>query len=377
VLRLSGPSIFIADASVSDGSIALLYRNTAGTLLLAYSGRAGSGVVPLCDEARVAAARAYADAHRLGTIFQVPEQPLPALRSPAKERIESREISFSTYGARSGAFGTLLAHSARRRRGLVVYFHGGPSRSELDGAAGLPSAQLALTESDFLSVEYSGSSAGGPTLATALARRGPAALEEDAHAIARWVKAAGYRRIHVIGASFGSVPALAMLAQRQPGLASVSLVTPLLAYGSAEQVEARRDPHPGEWMKWRLEFDHRSFGGSVGDRRLATWLRLRSGALRDPRVRFYLAAKDPLVSPCDLPGSVPAERVAVFNATHQSISALPEFWARLAKDIAGSGATHHGLSRNMTHVSGTPARNSKLLQRCMSGGRDAAGKQRG
>ena len=111
----------------------------------------------------------------------------------------------------SAAMPGLLTRRERQASCLLVYYHGGPDASIKDVGFEHYKRLAARTECDTLALAYSGSAGAGPQLSRQLRLGGFAALQADARAVQNWIAIRPqYRRVAVVGVSFGAAPALAL-----------------------------------------------------------------------------------------------------------------------------------------------------------------------
>lgn len=141
--------------------------------------------------------------------------------------------------ARGGAAmpGLLTRNERQTRSCLVVYYHGGPDLSIKDSGFGHYKELATGTECDTLALAYSGSAGAGPQLSRQLKLGGFAALEADARAVQDWVaRHQQYKRVSVVGVSFGAAPALALKMSFGPR-ADAYLVGPVVSLSIIRNLE--------------------------------------------------------------------------------------------------------------------------------------------
>lgn len=336
---------FLRDVSLSGNSIAILYSGMNGEVGLGWAKADTVGHAPFCDLQDIAAARATAGSQRAQGTPSKGDRAAPArfagpVSDPSGRSMEI--VDLQSQGAPSQAFGMLFSAPASRQGDLLVFFHGGPGFSALDGDPAFAARKLAMPQLDFLAVEYSGSAAGGPALLNDLARHGPAAIERDVHALQQWLQRSGYRRVHLIGTSFGSVPLLASLDSRLP-VCTATLIAPLLRYRSPDQISRSARGFGAPQTYWRTAFDRSALGGEKGIARLDTWLRAHIPAALDPRVSLFFADGDPLSVRSDLPSKDPAARkIRVLPGTHQSILGSEVLWASIRAEVSKPCGARNG-----------------------------------
>ncbi len=308
----------VRDLSISGSSIAILFEDAVGNVSVAVQHRGQISTNLVCDSSR---------AHRTNV---APTPGMPADQVTARETLQGRsmaEIDLAEEGTGSRAMGLLFRRDVGSRD-LVVYFHGGPGASSLDEGVTGAFRALALPEADFLLVEYSGSAARGVELVNALRESGPRAIEADAAALGSWLQRQPYRRIHLVGSSFGSVPALAVLANFRNRLCTTSLIAPLLRYQTPDQLRRPGNQADARAAAARALFEYSAMGEGRQIAALSEWLNRRVGLLARPNVHVFFASHDNLSMAEFLPPRFHGggARHTVIAGTHRSIIRSPELY---------------------------------------------------
>ncbi|OGN45120.1 MAG: hypothetical protein A2623_10615 [Caulobacterales bacterium RIFCSPHIGHO2_01_FULL_70_19] len=246
----------------------------------------------------------------------------PAAPEPAWD-VESlqtggRRIAFNHF--RSGA----------TSRGLVVYFHGGPSGSLRDSGYLATVRNYAGMGYDVLAVDGLGSRDSGPRAMEDLRTRGLEAVRDDARAVAAHVRqvSPASQRIIIHGESFGAVQALATSALLKP--ASLVLVVPWLNHrppgdilDDAAQVRSQ--------IRWETAvFGPRDAPSSVAFREDLSSLTRARPLGRSALVIF--AEGDRVSRPDDI-ALGDAEVVVLRGASHALVMSMRPTWKHIADHI--------------------------------------------
>lgn len=317
--------LLLLDASYSAGALVLLTTSGSGDRKLFRLGSGGVSEQPLC------AARATPLPPRVRPDILPMERtntgPQPAIRAFAIDRA-GREVM-------APGRPILLRYSigAVAERDAILYFHGGPGKTARDPADAEPRRLLAPGR-DVISVDYTGSQGGGLDLTRRLAWIGIPAIEEDLDATVRWLRRQRYRRVFVVGVSFGGVPAMVAASRYPDFFSSIFFVTPLLRYRHPQEWAAVGTSMRGPVMPdTQLARDHAYYGGPAGRIRFAAQLQaLVAGARLGQAHHFYFGAADPVSKPEDLPrgGGSP---VHVRAGGHAWAIADPVVWEDVLRHI--------------------------------------------
>jgi dienelactone hydrolase len=297
----------ILDASRSGDHLALLLVDANGDRRIALIGPRGLWTRTLCGQNR---------------FVEVPARPATDHRV--------RAFALDEAGREADAPGRPIAVLHRKGAAaadLVVYFHGGFGGSEADDFFTRTIDRLLTADRDVVSLEYSGSQGGGLALTRRLAERGMRAIEEDVAALIRWLDRQHYRRVFVLGASLGGVPAL-VAARHRGRFAAIFFVAPLL-----------RQRDPGEWVQstpipadpeTHLASELAYLGGPEGRRRFGEDLAALLAAVRlRASDRFYFAGRDRVSQPEDLPAGSPASSMILAGVHHPMIFTSSEMWENI------------------------------------------------
>lgn len=294
----------ILDASRSGDHLALLLADANGDRRIALIGPRGLSMRTLCGQNR---------------FVEVPARPATDHRL--------RAFALDEAGREADAPGrpiAVLHQKGAAAADLVVYFHGGFGGSEADDFFTRTIDRLLTADRDVVSLEYSGSQGGGLALTRRLAERGVRAIDEDVAALIRWLDRQHYRRVFVLGTSFGSVAALAA-ARHRARFQAIFFVVPLL-----------RQRDPGEWTQsspfpampdTQLAFELAYLGGPEGRRRFGEDLAALVAAVRlRASDRFYFGGRDRVSRPEDLPAGSPASSMILAGVHHGLIFTSSEMW---------------------------------------------------
>jgi hypothetical protein len=357
LLRSLPRPYLLRDISVSGDSAALLYGDLNGEAAIALLRNGRAEKVTVCDFQQIRAANQAIDRGGPNPNFEVvdflrdranTEGPVD---DPAGRRVE--EIDFHRLDPATHAFGTLFAPRRNPGRRLVVYFHGGPAQSAIQGDITETLRRLDLLDADLMVFEYSGSAARDAALFRALPEHGPSAIDRDIAAFARWAEGRGYRQLHLIGASFGSLPVMSVLAAPRVSICSASLVAPALEWQDSTALAARRGGDRRGFMATRDAFARAAFGGEAGVDRLNAWLAQRRGSLGRPGVHLYFASQDILSARSQLPPEANRDdRVTVLNGSHVSVQQNPMVWSAIRRDIVAGcpGRVERHDLRSLPHI---------------------------
>ena len=317
--RRARAGALVLDASLSGDTLfvlALLGRNDRRIYRI---GARGVSERPLCTR--------FASEGRPGRVAG----PLPLANADTAFRPSLRAVAIDDAGRETVGAGRpiLMVHQigARPAPEAVIYFHGGPPASRVDDYKSDMVERLIEPGRDMISAEYSGTIGGGAALTRRLAARGMAAIVEDVDAIARWLERRGYRRVYVIGQSFGGVPTLVAVARHRRLFAAAFFIAPLL-----------RVQNPEEWARTgsglqataadTQRASERSWYGSDDNRaRFAAALQalIADGGL-SAADRFYFGGRDALSLPAHLPAGVPSARYVNPRLFHADIAADEAVW---------------------------------------------------
>ncbi|WP_428150926.1 alpha/beta fold hydrolase [Brevundimonas sp.] len=257
----------------------------------------------------------------------------PAPRAPALAwQIENLE-----------AAGRLIAanhfSSEAGSRGLVVYFHGGPSGSLRDRGYLATVRNYANMGYDVLAVDGLGSRDSGPRAMEDLRSRGLGAVWDDARAVAARVRqlSPGPRRIIIHGESFGAAQAIATGALLKP--ASLVLVVPWLNHRHPRDILVN-----AAQIRSQLSWETAVFGPRDAPSSVAFREGLSSLSRENPlgRSALVIFAEGDLVSrPEDIAGG-DAEVMVLSGASHSLVMSSRSTWKHIADHIERpSGPDRH------------------------------------
>lgn len=319
----------ILDASASGATLVVLTRSGRAARQLHLVSEQGLASTTLCARVRPGPVRqaGAAAANEGGTGDAIPA---------------SRIFALGPDGAESARPGNpvLMVHSvgptSPAGRDALVYFHGGPGSSLLDWPARNPVARMLSTERDVIEVEYAGSQGGGLALSRRLAEGGVEALEQDVDALARWLGQQRYRRVFVIGTSFGGVPAMVAVSRHRDLFEKAFFIAPALRWREPEEWTGRRGLASINPVTQRA-YEHAFFGGEAGRRRFAADLRalVARAPLRGSDL-FFFGELDPNSGEGDLPPGTQS-RVRVFpRANHEFVDSQAALWDDIRSAVASA-----------------------------------------
>ncbi len=313
--KIANGPIFIRDVGVSGVSIGALMSDFDGRVWVAASTNGEFRASLLCPDPKVA----------VDGTGRLDSEPGPV---PAKV---SEVILDPSSG--SAAAAVLVQKNARPSKTLLMYFHGGPGFSAIDDELYYIPRLLRNADVDVAIVEYSGTPTADKALLESLRLDGGEALERDGKAIMGFVERAGYKRVHLVGSSFGSLPVFGALRAGTPSLCSVTLAAPLMRDRRSRDLVAL-----GLFMKpgaiyWH-DRTHRSLVGSPEKfRDLSNWIIDRKQLLAGVDASIFLAAKDPLSQAGDLPQGYPRNLVRLIETTHAAMLVNPDFQRHLRQAV--------------------------------------------
>jgi len=287
----------ILDASRSDDAVAVLLVDSNGDRRIALIRPQGVSMRSLCGRNRFVQ---------------------PSARPATDHRV--RSFALNEEGREENAPGRpiVMLHQKGAAAGdAVVYFHGGPGGTMADGFFTASVIDRLLTsDRDIIAVEYSGSQGGGLALTRRLADHGLRAIEEDVETLVRWLNRRNYRRVFVVGTSFGGVPALAAARDRER-FDAIFFIAPLLRLREPEDW-VQSTPIPA-MPATHLAFELAYFGGIDGRRRFAGDLAaLLATAQLQASDRFYFGARDRVSRDEDLPVGSPASHLTLAGTHHSN-----------------------------------------------------------
>lgn len=316
--RLHGESRIVLDASLSGDTLVALTLSGRGNRAIVRISPAGLSERPICTDVTV-------------TDFRPRTRPLPLVSEDTGHRPLFRAFSVDVDGRevmRPGRPVLALHRATDDRPGdIILYFHGGPGVSGASSDFRLSQLGALLKSGrDVVAVEYSGSVGGGDALTLRLGERGIAALEEDIDSIVRWIGRRGYRRVFIVGSSFGGVPALVALDRHRSRFSAAFLFAPMLRLPEPE-AHADRGRFDSVAADTQLSYERALLGGADGRERFKA--QLAAIVKRDPlraTDHVYFAERDPVSRPSDLPPGTAAAHEVIPRTNHAVIFAVPEAW---------------------------------------------------
>lgn len=248
---------------------------------------------------------------------------------PAETPVVRTEIRFAQVvdPADPGPFAQLYRPLNADGR-LIVHFHGGPTATLAENTVPQEVSTFAPRGISVLNVEYSGMLGGGLSLSRRLPQLGVRALRQDVAMVTRWVRRSGFRRVYLLGDSFGGAAGVIAAVEYPDDYAHIFLRAPFLALRDPEQSVRRgeflsRDARPNS----QLEFEQMVYGGARGRLRLGADLQTYVRRLQPtPRISFYFGGIDPVSAVTDLPPSFAGDRsvMIVPRTAHETIAADQE-----------------------------------------------------
>jgi len=299
----------ILDASYSAGALAVLTMSGRGDRRLFRLGPTGISEQPIC-----AAPASVASRPGILPLEGANGSYLPVIRA----------FTLDELGGETMVAGRpiLLHHSLTPggARDAVVYFHGGPGSTALNSSTEV--RRILAPGRDVIAVEYSGSQGGGIELTRRLAHQGIRAIEADVDALAGWLQRQNYRRVFLLGASFGGVPAMVAVSRHPDIFSATFFVAPLLRYRTPEEwVSVGTSGYGAVMADTQLARDYAYYGGPAGQRRFAAQLHaLVANARLTATQHFYFGADDPVSKQDDLPRDATSPRRVVPGGHPQVLS---------------------------------------------------------
>lgn len=291
----------IIDVDFSNEKYAILIESLDSTSRVLSGGLESLSETKICGEDHI---RAF------GLLpFESPYQSVAIGSIPRLDTNGERDISY-----------VFLEGDGSEPQTATVEFHGGPLASNFSPRLNKPSSLAKYACSDVFLIDGSASAGAGMENAGALAKYGIPATISEIEAIREFLRKRGYDEIHIIGNSFGAVPAVAATEISWPELRSISLVAPALELFPASELSPTRETllgHETVDLHAVEAFQDYVFGDKrpeIND--------MMSHFLEkpDPRATLYLGGQDQLAPLRSLPDDFPeAQRFIFPNATHVSI----------------------------------------------------------
>lgn len=277
----------ILDASLSGGTLVLLTQSGRGEIRVSRLNARGFTEKSLCS-----------------IWLRLATTPAGMPLAPG-DNVKVRIFGIDAAGRESYAPGLPIAilHQAGPSRGrdAIVSFNGGPTASLAEHYMPLPKLRLLAPERDLIAIDYSGSVGGGLPLTRRLTEHGLKAIEEDVEAVVKWLDRRGYRRIFLVGGSFGGVPATIALSRFPSKFAGSFMPVPLLRLREPKEWADRGHLHRTDPTGQRA-FEAAIFGGAAGRARFAEDLgRLVAQAPYRAADHFVFSRHDLTSQPGDLP----------------------------------------------------------------------------
>jgi pimeloyl-ACP methyl ester carboxylesterase len=323
--KIHGESQIVLDASLSGQTLVALTLSGRGNRAIVRISPAGISEQPICTD--VAAAD-----------FQLRRAPNPLVSADTAYRPLFRTFALDARGRETNEAGGPLVALHRMADGpprdAILYFHGGPGGSGADSDFQLLQFGSLLSPArDILAIEYSGSVGGGAALTRRLGERGLGALEQDVDSIISWLDRKGYRRVFIVGTSFGGVPALVALDRHRARFSAAFLFAPLLRLVEPEE-HSNRGKFDSVSPDTQLSYERAMLGGAAGRERFK--VELAALVERVPlraTDHFYFAERDPVSRPSDLPAGRAAAHEVVPRTNHAVIMAVPAVWRAVEEQM--------------------------------------------
>jgi pimeloyl-ACP methyl ester carboxylesterase len=312
-----GKTDIILDASQSGNVLALLTRSIRGELRIRRISPAGLGDQSLCSRELWDGGGAEGDSAGAQVRFFT-------LDRMGRETSQPGRPILAEYRA-----------TAKAADEAVVFLHGGPAGSLVDAdyLAGIVK-HLLRPGRDVLGLSYSGSVGGGASLTRRLTAGGLTSIEQDVDALVAWLDRNHYRRVFLIGESFGGVPSLVALARHPDRFRAVLMIAPLLKLRDPETwVES------GAFNKTsavgQRRFEEGVFGGAAGRTRFAADLdKLLASTHFRSADRIFFGEHDLMSIPGDLPAGVKVQFRVLKGGNHATLGNRREVWEEIQAAVA-------------------------------------------
>jgi hypothetical protein len=244
-------------------------------------------------------------------------------------------VSIQPAGGAAALPGLLARRKGRPGACLVIYYHGGPDVSIKDVGFEDYKSLTNRAGCDTLSPAYSGSAGGGAQLSRQLKQGGFPSLDAEARAVREWVaKRPHYKRVAIVGVSFGGAPALALKKAFGPA-ADAYLVGPVVSLKIIRDLPPRTTTFLGFGPRDYYFASADMLYGSVEqqdafDRGLAEGYRsLGAGG------HVFAGTEDDKSPPDALKPLVGAARLHVRSGNHDVTTGLAATYTTIADLIAG------------------------------------------
>jgi pimeloyl-ACP methyl ester carboxylesterase len=318
-------SRIILDVSMSGQTLVALTLSGRGNRAIVRISPDGISEQPICTDV-------------VATDFQPKRAPNPLVSADTAYRPLFRTFVLDARGRETKEAGgpvvALHRLSDGSPRDAILYFHGGPGGSHATSDYQLLQLGSLLSSArDIVAIEYSGSVGGGGALTRRLGEQGLAALEQDMDAIVRWLDRKGYRRVFIVGGSFGGVPALVALDRHRARFSAAFLFAPLLKLPDPAD-HSNRGRFDSVSPDTQLSYERAMLGGDAGRERFK--LQLAALVKRVPlraTDHFYFAERDPVSRSSDLPPGSAATFEVVPRTNHAVIMAVPAIWKAIEEQM--------------------------------------------
>lgn len=276
-----------------------------------------------------------------------PVRKVPLCRSsdttePVRSKLNVVALAAQDRGLPTAAL--LRRRLSNPQRCLIVFFRGGPDRSARHDGLSDPFRRLSQTNCDVLNADYPGSSGLGQQLSSQVRESGFGAFDVNAMILKNWVTAQRYKKVTLVGVSFGAAPALSAKKVFGHG-AKLLLIAPMTSVrGGALERQATdlsgyngNDSHISRMGNFDA-FINTFYGGdkeaSMFDESLA-----QSYTAADATTVIYAGSRDQRAPIAHLKRLAPNATFRLYPYGHEIVGGLQAVWNDVGK-ISSDSVVH-------------------------------------